>query len=464
MANDNSNILGDPTASLPHSIDQNPAPSPVTGQDSITKVQTKTNEIMAQFLAVLPSNYVSQVNGPFYTLQFQAIAEHIARFQCTAQEVFKDSDYNFTRTEFLWQIIGALVFPNLPGKDGDLPVVDGDVDYRTFLHRMVLLLLQGSTPAAVAEGAGLLTESTIILIERFLGAREPGSAWTIADQFTMEIFVETDGGTEFPAENPFVLEENVRLILEALKPAHTLYVYRHLFRDAFGGILLPDGSYGLFDDGGITGGLNRPPGSQDPGVWWELFSYYYDDFRKYCLGAKQITSDAGETLTDRTLFRDVTRSFQNIRPGALLLVTSGPNIGRYDVSAVLTFLSSTDSTARAYTTSPTGLTGTATVVGGVIVDTSQDFAAAVPGEILTFTAGPNAGTYRLETLLGSNGGPVGIASGPATQVRPAPTLLRVDRRMDSVATGQSYTVVVDRLGIQQPHVVTGEDASEQFYL
>ena len=132
---------------IPHNITQNPAPQPISGQESLTNLQIKTNEIMAQFLAVLPSNYVSQINGPFYTLQFQALAEQLAKIVCVAVELSKDSDYDFTRTEFLWQIIGALVFPNLPGKDGNIPVVDGDVDYREFLRRMVLLLLQGSTPA-----------------------------------------------------------------------------------------------------------------------------------------------------------------------------------------------------------------------------------------------------------------------------------------------------------------------------
>jgi len=29
-------------------------------------------------------------------------------------------------------------------------------------------------------------------------------------------------------------------------------------------------------------------------------------------------------------------------------------------------------------------------------------------------------------------------------------------------TGQEYTVTVDRLGVQEPHVVTGEDASVYF--
>jgi hypothetical protein len=454
---------GDPSL-LPNNIEQNPAPHPISGQEALTKLQTKTNEIMAQFLAVLPSNYISQVNGPFYTLQFQALAYEIAKIQCAAQEVSKDSDYDFTRVEFLWQIIGALVFPNLPGKDGSIPVVEGDVDYRTFLKRMVLLLLQGSTATTVQEGAGLLTTGTITVIERFLGARDPNSAWTIDDQFALEVNVENGGGTAFPSEDPFVLQENILLILRALKPAHTLYEYRHLFRDAFGGVLLPDGNTGIADDGGIHGNTDRPVGSTLPGISWDLFTYYYDDMRRFCFGAKQITSTAGETLTDQTVFRDTTRSFANGREGSLLIIPAGTNVGRYTVQSVSTFVSSTDTVSRAYTTSPTGLTGSATVVNGVILDTAQDFGAAVEGEVLTFTAGPNAGSYRLDTLIGANGGAVGVSTGPATGVRPSPGLLRVDRRMPAALSAQSYEVTVDRLGVRTPQDVVLEDATAQFYI
>jgi hypothetical protein len=450
---------------IPHNITQNPAPQPISGQEALTNLQIKTNEIMAQFLKVLPSNYVSQINGPFYTLQFQALAEQLARIICTVIEVSKDSDYDFTRTEFLWQIVGTLVFPNLPGKDGGIPVVDGDVDYRTFLQRMVLLLLQGSTPATVEEGAGLLTTAEIGLIEKFLASRDPNSAWTLDDQFGMEVNVENEGGTAFPAEDPFVLQENIRLILEALKPAHTLYEYRHLFRDAFGGVLLPGGGTGIADDGGIDGNKDRPLDSPLPGMSWELFSYYYDDLRKFCFGAKSVRGTAGETLTDRTLFGDTTLSFANVVPGALLIIPAGPNIGRYTVQAVLTFLGD-DAIPRPYTTSPTGLAGTATIFNGEIyaLAGSPDFGLVVEGEVLTFTLGPNAGSYRLETLLGPDGGPVGVSTGPALSVRPSPGLLRVDRRMLVALAGQSYEVTVDRLGVRVPKDVALEDAAEQFYL
>ena len=300
---------------------------------------------------------------------------------------------------------------------------------------MVVLLLKGATPDAVEEGAGLLTEAEVTLLERFLEARQPGSEFTIDDQFFIDLLA--DGGTGFPTD-PFVLQKNVQIILQALKPAHVLYGYSNLFKDALGPLFTEDMS-------------------------WDLSNYFYDDIRRFSYGAKEITGTTGVTLSGRMLFSDSSRSFENVQAGGLLHVTSGPNEGHYRIQEVIVFSLPTDS-ARAYTTSPTGLTGTATLAAGIVTDATQDFGAAVEGEVLTFTAGPNAGSYRLQTLLGSNGGSVGSTTGPATQVRMAPSILRLETRMPSAVGGQSYSVDVDRLGKRFSKVILAEDVSEQFYV
>jgi len=422
---------------FPYDIAQNPAPTPEEGQQFETQKQQLTDAIVQTFMRMLPSNYVSQEKGPWYTLQFQAIAEQFAKFQLVAQDIYKDNDWDFTRPEFLYEILGTLVFPDA-NERGGWPSIDGDIPYRDFLQAMVLLLLKGTTAEAMQEGAQLLTDAQVELIERYLHAdqRNPNGLWTIDNQFEVEINVD---GEEAFLEDPFVLQDNTVIVEEALKPAHVIYEYRYLFRDAFGH---------LFEDESS----------------WEMFQYRYDDLRKSCYGAKSITGTAGETLTDRTLFTDVTRSFESAYIGGTLRMDTGVNAGTYTVTDVRAFPYGDDSTTRAYTTSPTGLTGTATVSGDTIEDTSQDFGAAVEGEVLTFSDGPNAGSYRLETLLGSDGGPVGTAAGPATKVRVSLSMLRVGRRMPEAATGQTYTVDADRLGVRIPKDVAGEDASEQFYL
>jgi len=444
------------TILLPRMLDQNPAPADLTGQDYIDKRRQQVDRVMEVFLQILPSNYVSQVTGPLYTIQMQAAAEAIADLQLRAQESFADTFYDYTRSEFLFQILGTLVFPDA-NTDG-YPDLKGDLTYREFLREMVKLLLRGATADVQEEGLELLSDATFDVVSKVLASRQekkkvwnettgrwdevPGSSWGFDDQFEFEVNVSyidpTTGLQAFPPD-PFVLQENARIVLRALKPAHTIYDYRHLFREAFGT---------LFTDT----------------VSWDISNYHYADFRRYCCGARAVVGSAGATLTDRRLFTDTSREFDQIAPESVLEVTAGSNKGSYRVAEVLAFPVGTDTTARAYTTSPTGLTGNGTVTDDDIEDASQDWSQAVEGEIITFADGPNAGSYRLKWVLGNDGGPVGQAPGPGTRVRVALCLLRLQKRMRYALAGQDYMVSVDRLGVQEPRPVSGEDATLFFVL
>lgn len=477
MANRKKPIIVPETPYLPNIREQNPAPVPTSsGQQGISSKKTLTNIIMRTFQQVLPSNYVSQINGPFYTLQFQAAAEQLADFQLALEEIGLESDVDFARPEFIWQMIGTLVFPDIEETPTGVPEVDGDLTYREFLRRMIVLLLKGATKEAVQEGLGLLTEAVVEVIAKVDSSDRDISAWGFAEQHEFEInvlcqtvftdpetgeLIEGALGTGFPIE-PFKLLRNNLRILRALRPAQSLFEYRHLFLDAFGDLFVAE-----------------------PLI--ELEPWYYEDYRKFCCGLKEITSDAGETLTDRRLFSDVTRDFSPVPAGATLEILSGPNsspnnggentgnFGKYRVLGIQRLLSTEDNDSdgnpipRTYTTSPSGLSGSCTIdpsFEGTFVDPSQDFSLAVEGEILTLTEGPNAGSYRLETLLGNNGGPVGMvpAGAAVTQVRVTPSILQVCGFMLQSVSNQSYTLSLQRLGIRTPYTVLAEDASSQFYI
>ena len=358
----------------------------------------------------------------------------------------------------MFQILGSLVFPD--ATDVGYPDLKGDLRYRQFLRDMVRLLIQGATKATVEEGLTLLSDATFEVLEKSVLSRQtPHSAWGFDDQFTFEINVsetDEDSGLErFPVD-PFILQDNLRIVMRALKPAHTLYDYRHLFTETFGQFFSDAMS---FD--------------------WE--NYYYEDFRAFCCGARALVGSGGETLTDKTLFQDVDRDFSSIQSGSDLVVTSGPNsihvgglegtaassdmkhVGRYRVEDVRYFPVGDDATLRQFTTSPTGLTGRGTVSDGA-VHSDVNFGSAVEGEVLTFSEGPNAGSYRLDRVLGSTGGLVGRTGLNGSSVRVAPSIIRLDRRMKQSATGQEYEVIVDRLGKQDPKLVSGEDVSQFFLL
>lgn len=427
----------------PFTLTQNPAPNPVTGQDAKTVKQELVDAIMDNFRKVLPSTYVAQVTGPWYSLQFQAMAEQLASIQLSAGEIYKDSDWDFTRSDFLWQVLGTLVFPGATTREG-VPSIDGDLSYRQFLHKMVLYLLEGATKHSMEQGIDALDPTLITTItERYLESppRDPNGAYTIEDQFIVDVFVEGVVPGTFPTD-PITLERNAALVLAALKPAHVFYSYSYLFRDAFDKIA---------DDSG--------------GVRFDLDSYYYADLRKWCLGAKRIAG-TGEVLSSRTLFTDPSVSFASIRVGAFLTITTGANEGSYRVTGTQALLSGTDNTTRSYTLSTTPVTsGTLRAQApDVLMDPAQDWGQFPAGTQITIASGPNAGTYLLDVVLGEEGGLMGTAGIHGTSVRVAPSILQVEGRIPTAASAQPYTVGVDRLGIQTPRPVSAEDVSNQFYL
>ena len=151
---------------IPGLLVQNPSPVGKSSQDRITKKREQVDRIMDVFLQLLPSNYVSQVQGPFYTMQFQAAAEQIAEFQITAQEAFADGAYEYLRPEFLFQVLGLLVFPD--AEDDGFPVIHGDLTYREFLRKMVEFRDAGVTMVYVSHSMDTVEEicSRVALIEK----------------------------------------------------------------------------------------------------------------------------------------------------------------------------------------------------------------------------------------------------------------------------------------------------------
>jgi len=458
---------------LPFTRDQNPAPLTAAGQQGVRTLRDIVDAILRTFQQVLPSNYVAEIPGPYYILQYQAVAEQLAEIQLALEDAGLESDVDYARPEFLWQMIGTLVFPDTNKPPSGIPEVDGDLSYREFLRRMLVLFLQGATEETQKEGLELLTEAVIQVIAKVDFSDRPISAWGFGEQHEFEInvlcqtvYTASDGeliegfiGTGFPIDPFRVLRNNIR-ILRALKPAKALYEYRHLFLDAFGTLF-----------------------SAQPMV--QLDPWYYEDFRKFCCGMKEIVGDQGVTLPGRVTFQDVSLDFRSVCEGATLEILDGPNasptnggkdtatLGRYRVVGIQSLIwgadvdANGDLVARPYVTSPTGLSGEATAdAEGELEDANQDFSDAVEGETLTFTEGPNAGSYRLDTLLGNDGGPVGLvpAGSGVTRVRVAPSILQIRTRMPEQAIGQSYRVTVERLGVRTPFTVLGEDVSAQFYV
>jgi hypothetical protein len=229
------------------------------GKEYNLRVIQRAQVIFSNLLNLLPSNYVSSVQGPNYTNELKAVAVELAKIELTLEDVDWDRDHRRTRSEFLYSIIGYMVFLN-----GRLPPLDfDDEEFRQFLLNLIRIYFQGSVPQSIRDAADLFITEDFTVLENFLLTRLGVSGYDISDQFGFQVTINTTG--TFPA-GIFDLESALRIILDVIRPAHTLFRIRFLFTDDYN--------------------PNEPGGQVLDAMRWRLASYYYDDFRSYWGGIR----------------------------------------------------------------------------------------------------------------------------------------------------------------------------------
>ncbi len=239
---------------LNHTIQQN-------GKEYNLRLLQRSQSIFTTLLNLLPSNYVSAVQGPNYTLELKAVAVEIARIELALEDVDADRDYRTTRSDFLYSIIGYLLLVN-----SRIPALNySDEEFRNFLLNLIRIYFQGSIPKSMADVVGLFISGEITVTEDFLLVRKGASGLDISDEFTFDISIVAPPGGGFPP-NVFAADSATRMILDLTRPAHTLFRIRYIFNDQY----IP----------------NEPFGKILDAMRWHLGAYYYDDFRAYWQGIK----------------------------------------------------------------------------------------------------------------------------------------------------------------------------------
>lgn len=232
-----------------------------SGKEYNLRVLQRAQTIFTTFLGLLPSNYTSSIQGPNYTNEIKAVAVELAKIELALEDVDLDGDYKKTRSIFLYSIIGYLTFLNnrLPSLDFD------DAEFRQFLLNLIRIYFQGSIPKSIQDAVGLFLDTDFQILENFLLVREGQAGLDISDQFGFQIDVPT--ANQFP-QDLFNLQSSIRIILDIVRPAHTLFKIRFIFTDEF----IPNGEVGEIIDS----------------MRWRMASYYYEDFRSYWVGIRDI--------------------------------------------------------------------------------------------------------------------------------------------------------------------------------
>jgi hypothetical protein len=239
------------------------------GEQYLNRLSTEANKNFRVFLTLLSSYWQSTIDGPNYAREIKAMAIELARIRLALDDVRTDTYYDRVRADFLYQVLTSVLFPQDAG-----PPNTGlsDLDFRDFLLEIVRIYFQGSIPKSMEDAVELFVTGQVQVIEAFEEARKPGSGFDISDQFTfyIDVILDSPGSTDV-----FLADKNIRILLNIIRPAHTLYKLRFILQDEYFGQQDPDPD------------ANRPHKMTDA-FSFVLSSYGYEDFRRFVEGVDGI--------------------------------------------------------------------------------------------------------------------------------------------------------------------------------
>ncbi len=232
-----------------------------SGKEYNLRLMQRAQTIFTTLLNLLPSSYISAVQGPNYTNAMKAVAVELARIELALEDIDRDRGFATTRSDFLYSIVGYLVLVNsrLPDLGFD------DEAFRNFFLNLIRIYFQGSIPKSMSDVVHLFMTGDIEVTENFLLVRKGASGYDISDEFGFQIDVIAPPGGGFPVDI-FNADSAIRQILDLVRPAHTLFRIRYIFTDHY----IPNDTIGKILDA----------------MRWRMGIYYYDDFRSYWAGIR----------------------------------------------------------------------------------------------------------------------------------------------------------------------------------
>ena len=235
-----------------------------SGETYINRLANETATNFAVFRGLLSSYFTSTVDGPSYLREMKAMAISLSQIRLALMDVKSDVGYSATRTEFLYQVLTSMLFP------GEAPNPDlADLDFREFLNKIIIIYFMGATPVAMQQAIQLLVNGmNVSIVENFVEARNSYSGEDISDQFTFDVNIELDSPGSI---NVFLADKNIRILLNIIRPAHTLYKLKFILNDMY-----------------IGNKSNIQPNKVVDSMEMYLSDYGYEDFRKFVSGVSGV--------------------------------------------------------------------------------------------------------------------------------------------------------------------------------
>lgn len=236
------------------------------GEEYLNRLKDETDRAFKVLLALLSSYWQSRVDGPLYVREIKSIAIALARIRLSLDDVRADIDHRSTRAEYVYQTLTSMLFPSEPGApDPKL----GDRDFVDFLRQVVSIYFAGSIPESMRRSVELVTDGMDVRVyENFLESRDPSSALDISDEFGFRIDVMIPSPSSI---DTILADKNARILLNVIRPAHTLYRLRFVLSDEY-----------------LGNQTEEQPNKVVDAFHFVLSNYGYEDFRRFVYGMKHI--------------------------------------------------------------------------------------------------------------------------------------------------------------------------------
>ena len=233
------------------------------GEEYKLRLETEAQANLKTFLALLSSYWQSNIEGPNYTRELKAVSIALARLRLALEDIRTDTFFNQTRADFLYQTVTQVLFPN-----GAPNTKLGDVEFRDFLLQIISIYFQGCIPLSMKQAVELFTGPGSIIKENFRESLNPASGLDISDQFgfSFDILLESPGSID-----TILADQNIRLVLGIIRPAHTLYKIKYILQDTYVGQQNQGDSSKVLDQ-----------------LSFALSDYGYEDFRRFFGGVDRI--------------------------------------------------------------------------------------------------------------------------------------------------------------------------------
>lgn len=233
------------------------------GEEYKNLLENESQANFKTFLSLLSSYWQSDIDGPSYTRELKAMSVALAQLRLSLENVRTDTFYDQTRADFLYQTVTSVLFPKGAPETGL-----GDLDFRDFLLKVVSIYFQGSVPISMEQAVRLFTGPNAKIRENFIESRDPSSGLDISDQFGFSFDILLDSPSSIDV---IAADKNIRIVLNIIRPAHTLYKLKFILQDEYVGQQTEENLDKVADT-----------------FSYVLSNYGYEDFRRFTYGVEGI--------------------------------------------------------------------------------------------------------------------------------------------------------------------------------